>query len=358
MSPTDTADKQAGKELSEKIGQFLNGGAACLMLSIGHRTGLFRIMADLKPSTSAEISQAAGLNERYVREWLNSMTVSGVIEYTPADKTYKLPEAHAGLLTDGGGMPNMSVVSQYFAMLGSVEDEIIDCFKNGGGVPYDRFHRFHEIMAEESGQTVLPALVDKIVPLADPMHELLKSGIRCADVGCGRGRALIQLAEAFPASTFVGYDLSEEALQHARDEAKKKNLQNIVFHSVDATALSDADGFDLITAFDAIHDQAFPQKVLDNIFALLRPGGTFLMQDIDSSSYVEKNLSHPIGTFLYTISCMHCMTVSLAQGGEGLGAAWGREMAHELLQKAGFQNVEIYELDHDPVNCFFVAKKS
>ena len=155
------------------------------------------------------------------------------------------------------------------------------------------------------------------------------------DIGCGSGRAVCRLAAEFPNSRFVGYDLCDDAVAAARAEAERQGLNNIRFETRDVSQLGEKEKFDLITAFDAIHDQAKPDVVLREIVAALRPGGTFLMQDILASSHLEKNLDNPIAPFLYTISTMHCMTVSLAQGGAGLGTCWGRELAEKMLRDAG-----------------------
>ncbi len=118
---------------------------------------------------------------------------------------------------------------------------------------------------------------------------------------------------------------------------------------------AEPEAFDLVTTFDAIHDQAKPLAVLKGIRRSLRPGGVYLMQDIHGSSFVRKNMEHPLGTLLYTISCMHCMTVSLAQGGEGLGAMWGEEKTLEYLKNAGFGEVEVKRLAHDIQNNWYVV---
>jgi 2-polyprenyl-3-methyl-5-hydroxy-6-metoxy-1,4-benzoquinol methylase len=144
----------------------------------------------------------------------------------------------------------------------------------------------------------------------------------------------------------------------ARREAEAKGIGNIRFEVKDASRLDGAEKFDLITAFDAIHDQAQPALVLKGIADCLKPGGVFLMQDIAGSSYVHKNMEHPIGPFGYTISCMHCMTVSLAQGGDGLGAMWGEELAEKMLRDAGFNNINVSKLSHDIINVYYVARKS
>jgi 2-polyprenyl-3-methyl-5-hydroxy-6-metoxy-1,4-benzoquinol methylase len=342
---------------AEKMLGTINGAGLALMTSIGHRTGLFDTMAALAPSTPARVAEAAGLNERYVREWLGAMTTGGVVEYDPAQGTYQLPPEHAAFLTRAATPNNLAVTTQFVAVLGAVEDRIVECFREGGGVPYSAFERFHETMAEESEQTVVAGLIDSILPLAPGLSEALEAGIDVLDVGCGSGRALITLARAFPKSRFTGFDLSEEAVSNARREAVRQGLTNLRFEARDVTVIGEAEQYDLVTAFDAIHDQARPALVLRGIADALRPGGTFLMQDIRGSRHVERNLDHPVAPFLYTISAMHCMTVSLASGGDGLGTMWGEETAVEMLAAAGLGAIEVRQLPHDFMNNFYVARK-
>jgi 2-polyprenyl-3-methyl-5-hydroxy-6-metoxy-1,4-benzoquinol methylase len=354
-----TFDAEVAEGFGEHLLGMINAGSLCVMLSIGHRTGLLDTIAGLPPSTSAEIADAAGLDERYVREWLGALVTGRIVEYDPAAGVYSLPPEHAALLTRDGALGNVAAFTQYVPMMGIVEDDIVDCFHNGGGVPYERFGRFHEVMAEDSGQTVLPCLVDSILPLAPGLVERLRAGIDVLDAGCGRGMALMQMAEEFPASRFTGYDLSEEAAAWARAEAERRGLANVTFEARDLSDFderADQEAFDLVTTFDAVHDQARPGALLAGIRRTLRPGGTYLMQDIHASSKLHENLDHPAGPMLYAISTMHCMTVSLAQGGEGLGTMWGREKALEMLEAAGFGNVEIHRLDHDFQNDYYVIR--
>ena len=338
----------------------LNNGALCLMASIGHRTGLFDTMSQASAVTSAELAKRAGLNERYVREWLGAMVTGGVVDYDAATRRYRLPAEHAAFLTRAANADNMAVFAQYIGILGGVEDDIVQCFKHGGGVPYSRFPRFHEVMAEDSGQSVLSSLESHILPLVPGLSERLASGIRVLDVGCGRGRILHKLATLYPRSRFVGLDLSEEAIDYARAAARADGLTNIEYRAQDLTDFdrgADSEGFDLITTFDAVHDQAKPLNVLRGIHRALKPDGVYLMQDISGTGHVHKDCDHPIGPFLYTVSCMHCMTVSLAQGGEGLGAMWGEEQTRDYLQRAGFQSVTKNTLAHDIQNNWYTVRK-
>lgn len=337
----------------------LNGGALMLMLSIGHRTGLLDTMAEMDWTDSEELAKKAGLNERYVREWLGAMATGGIVNTDESDR-YRLPEEHAQFLTRDTELGNLAVMAQYISVLGSVEDDIVDRFYNGGGVPYEKYERFHEVMAEDSGMTVIDALEEYILPLIPGLSEKLQNGISVLDVGCGRGRAILKMAELYPASTFKGLDLSEEAISWARNEVKKRGLDNVEFEVRDATDFdrtAEPEAYDFVTTFDAVHDQARPLAVLKGINRTLKPGGTYLMQDIHSTGHVHQNMDHPLGPALYTVSCMHCMSVSLAQGGDGLGAMWGREKAMELLHKAGFENIEIHQLEHDIQNDYYVITK-
>jgi 2-polyprenyl-3-methyl-5-hydroxy-6-metoxy-1,4-benzoquinol methylase len=355
---TPDLDQAKAEEFAERMVGVLNEGAIALMTSIGHRAGLFDAMAGLPPSTSDQIADAAGLNERYVREWLGAMVVGKIIEHDPEEGTYQLPQEHAAFLTRAASPDNIAAFAQYIPLLGSVEDGIVESFKRGGGVPYSAFPRFHEVMAEDSGQTVLPALKDHILPLVEGLTERLEKGIDVLDVGCGSGRALNHMARSFPNSRFVGYDFSEEAITRAHAEAQEHGSTNARFEVKDAAKLDEKARYDLITTFDAVHDQADPVAVLKGIAEALREDGVYLMQDLAGSSHHHNNLDHPIGPFLYTISCMHCMTVSLAQGGAGLGAMWGEEKAKQMLEEAGFKEVEIEQLPHDFQNYYYIATKS
>ena len=353
-------DQDKAEKFAARILRALNDGALCLMLSVGHRTGLLDTLRTLPPSTSAEIAKQAGLDERYVREWLGAMVTAGVVEIDPRTTRFALPAEHAAFLTRPAAADNLAVFAQYIPLLGAVEDDIVACFKNGGGVPYPRFPRFHAVMAEDSGQSVLSSLESHILPLVPGLAERLAAGVRVLDVGCGRGRILHRLATLFPASRFTGIDLSEEAIAYARAEATRQGLDNVEFVVAD---LSDFDttaepgAFDCITTFDAVHDQARPLSVLKGIHRALKADGIYLMQDIKGSSHVHENIGHPIGTFLYTVSCMHCMTVSLAQGGEGVGAMWGEQMTREYLRRAGFRSAETHQPAHDIQNNWYVIRK-
>ena len=335
----------------------MNKSSLAIMLSIGHRTKLFDVLSTLPPSTIKEIASKSNLNARYVKEWLGAMVTARIIDFDSNSDKFSLPKEKSVYLTRENNIYNFAASMQWIPILSQVEDEIIECFAKGGGVPYSAYKRFHEVMAEESYQTVVAGLVDHILPLVPNLIAELKSGIKVLDIGCGKGMAINLMAKHFPKSTFYGYDLSEEAIDSAMKEGRDMNNSNVFFKVHDILDLKAKDKFNLITAFDAIHDQPKPDLVLQNIYQSLSHKGVFLMQDILASTPLKDNISHHLGTFLYTISCMHCMTVSLSQNGAGLGAMWGKEKAVSMLKEAGFDNIEVKTLPHDFQNYYYIACK-
>jgi len=250
----------------------------------------------------------------------------------------------------------MAVTTQFIAIAAMVEDLLLERFHSGKGLCYQHFERFHEVMAEDSAQLVVANLTDAILPIAPGLIGRLEAGIEVADFGCGAGRAMRRLAQAFPRSRFFGFDLCADAFAANADEARSAGLRNLGFEACDLSSAASVGQFDLVTAFDVVHDQKDPQAFLALVRRSLRPDGVFLMQDIGGSRDLEKNVGNPFAPLLYTISTMHCTPVSIGQGGPGLGAMWGIETAAEYLEAAGFASVEMHRLLHDPINAYFVAR--
>ncbi len=351
-------DTSGAEAFAERMAETVNTAAVALMVSVGHRTGLFDTMADLPASTSDEIAGAAELSERYVREWLAAMVTGGIVTYDLKRRTYLLPPEHAACLTRGAPLGNLGVAANAIPVVAAAHDRIIDCFETGEGTRYDDYPCFHQMMAEDSGQTVVDQLFDLILPLAPELPGRLVDGIDVLDAGCGSGRALVAMAERFPNSRFTGYDLCADAVASARQATRAAGLGNLSFEVRDLTGFDEKAGYDLVTSFDAVHDQKDPQGLLSGLYGALRSGGVYIMQDIGGSAHLENNLDFPMAAFLYTASCLHCMPVSLGQGGAGLGTMWGWETALEMLKAAGFAEPERLQFDHDPLNVWFVSRKA
>ncbi|MBW2691677.1 MAG: class I SAM-dependent methyltransferase [Deltaproteobacteria bacterium] len=350
-------DQEKVKGFVGRMADILNGGMLSLMTSIGYQTGLFEAMAGLAPANSEKIASEAGLNERYVREWLDTMVTGRIIDYSPENGTYVLPPEHATWLTLASGPDNMAAMAHCVPLLARVQEDIVECFRKGGGVFYDQFSEFMALWAGLNEKTFEQTLISEVVPLVPGLPERLAQGIDVLEIGCGEGHSLNLLASEYSASQFRGYEFRPDAVQEATAKAKSLGSNNVKFESVDISKLGESAVYDLILAFDVIHDQAHPRAVLKNVADALRPDGVFLMIDVQASSDVHENLDHPTGPFLYTISTMHCMTVSLALDGEGLGTMWGERKALELLAEAGFHDVAVERVDGDNFNNFYVARK-
>ena len=316
----------------------LNGAALALMTSLGHRTGLFDAMAELPPSTSRQIADAAGLNERYVREWLGAMVTGGVVEYDPAANTYRLPPEHAAFLTRAASPNNIAASMQWVAVLGAVEDEVAEAFRHGQGVPYSAYRRFHEVMAEESDQTIVAGLEAHILPLVPGLTRPARSGHRRA-----RRRLRVGPGAADAGGAVPGEPVRRLRLLRGGDRGAPSRgpaaqaCATSASRSATWPGWTNRGAFDLVTAFDAIHDQADPAGVLRNIAPALRPGGVFLMQDIKASQprLPATRTCRSGRSSTRSRVCTACRCRWRAAG-RGSGAAWGKELALRMLAEAGF----------------------
>ena len=348
-------DKQRVQEFARKIFGLYTAGFLTLMVDIGHKTGLFEAAAR-GPGTSEEIAARAGLNERYVREWLGAMTTGGIFTYAAATRTFTLPPEHAVCLT-GASSRNMAAGSQSLPMLAKRLPRVVECFRAGGGVPYEEFRPDFTEAQDASWRRLYDGLLIKgFLPVAKGLPERLAAGIRVADIGCGTGHAINVMAREYPRSSFVGYDLGGDAIARARTEARQMGLTNATFEVLDATRLPAEPTFDLIMSFDAIHDQKDPATVLRRVAAALAPGGVYFMLEPKASSNLEDNVGNPFTPYMYGMSVLHCMTVSLAVGGAGLGTAWGEQVARRMLTDAGFTAVQVVDAP-GPQNSIYVCRR-
>ena len=347
-------DRQRVQDFARKLFGHYTSGVLTLLVQVGHKTGLFEAAAK-GPGTSQDIADRAGLNERYVREWLSAMATGGIVEYHAASGVFTLPPEHAACLT-GTSSRNLAAASQNVPMLSKRLSGIIECFRKGGGVPYSEYRPDFTEAMDGSWRLLYDGLLIKgFLPAAKGLPERLKEGIRVADIGCGTGHAVNLMAREYPASSFLGYDLGEDAIVRARAEAREMGLTNAVFEVLDVTHMKSEPKFDLITSFDAIHDQRDPATVLRRVTGALAPGAVYLMVEPKASSNLEENIGNPFAPYMYGMSVLHCMTVSLADGGAGLGTAWGEQMARRMLGEAGFTTVEVVDAP-GPQNSIYICR--
>ena len=342
---------------ANRIGRTLNSGFVSLMISIGHRTSLFDMMASLPPSTSNDIAAASGLAERYVREWLAAMTAARIVEYDVRTGTYFLPIEYAAVLSRGAGSGNLASAAQLLSMLASVEDMVVAGFHGGGGVMPEAYERLHGFLADEKRQHIDEEYVEALLELMPGMDLRLAAGACVLDAGCGDGAVLTILARMFPRSGFRGYDISGEMVDRANERADEAGLSNIEFTIGDVASLDEPRSYDLILALESIHEVAFPRLALRNIANALRRDGVFLMQEVAASSHLARNVENPFAPMLYALSLLHAVPVSLAQDGEALGRMWGEERARQMLHEAGFTKTRFDGIPSDPLRYYCVAGK-
>lgn len=331
----------------------LTGSLLSSMVDIGHRTGLFTAAAE-GPATSEQLAARAGLCERYVREWLGAVTTGGIVEYDEAAGTFSLPPEHAALLTTPAGIGPVAVTN---TVLAGHLHQIVQVFREGGGVPYAAFTPEFTDAMDAMGRGVFDTmLVDGYLPLAPGLAETLAAGARVADVACGTGHVLVILAQAFPASTFTGYDLDEHAIARARAEAAGAGLKNVTFEVLDVARLTARAQFDVVFVFDALHDQVDPGAMLARIHDALVPGGLLFMREPHAADTLAGNLANPMAPVFYSVSTLHCLTVSLAHGGAGIGSAFGEQLARRMLAEAGFGPADVHPAPGHPFDAVYVTR--
>jgi SAM-dependent methyltransferase len=330
------------------------GMTTTIFAAIGDRLGLFKSLA-LGPATSTQLAARAHINERYAREWLGAMASAGYIEYDAVSHTFTLPSEYVPILAQENGPIFLGGLHQMLLGMAGPIDALEQAFQQGGGVAqatydqnvWDGMERFTNGWYENP-------LVQQWLPVMPDVQERLEQGVSVADIGCGRGRGIIKLAQAFPRSHFVGYDVFQPSIDRANANAQAAGVADRVrFQHLDASH-GLPEQYDLITTFDVIHDAADPHGMLQSIRKGLRPDGRYLCLEMNGAETVEGNAG-PIGTLLYGFSILYCMTTSLHNHGEGLGTVGLPESkVREMCREAGFSSVQRAPIEN-PFNSFFVA---
>ena len=342
------------------VGQVLANASAAMvttLAALGDRLGLFKTLAASGPATSVEIAARAGIVERYAREWLGGMTSAGYITYDPATRCFALPPEHVAALADEGGPMFFGGVFEMVLSASSVVDRVAEAFRAGGGVPQSAYDdRFWDGMERFSGGWYDNLLVQQWLPAMPDVQRRLRDGADMADVGCGRGRALIRLAQAYPASRYVGYDAFAPSVERATAQAREAGVADRVRYEVRDAASELPGRFDVITTFDVIHDAVDPVAVLRSIFRALKPDGIYVCLDANCSDKLEENTG-PIGSIFHGISILYCMTTSLAGGGAGLGTLGLHEhKLRDLATVIGFREVRRMPIE-DPFNNVYELRR-
>lgn len=327
-------------ERAKTVAQNVIGDVASMvhgaMSFIGDRMGIFKAMAGAGPLTAAALAAKTGLSERYLREWLGAMAAARYVEYDPAANSYLLTPEYAAALADED---SPFFIGSYFQMAQAavgVAPKVAEAFRSGSGVTQAEYPpSFYEAAERNSLTRYKHKLLNKWIPALPHVIEKLNAGGVAADVGCGGGRAAIMIAQAFPKARLTGFDIHAESVERARRNAEAAGVADRVTFAIANGAELPEGRFDLVTTFDVVHDAIDPVALMRGVRRALKPGGSYLVQEVNVSGDVKDNI-RTLGKMIYSVSTLYCMTTSLSHGGAGIGAAMGEAKARELAEAAGF----------------------
>lgn len=359
MSQTQSIlDPDELRAYSLRVWNFKQGEMVSLMIHLGDRLGLYRSMDAAGPLTPAELATRTGLQERWLLEWMRGQAAAQLLDYHPDDNRFELTRVGAAVLADE--KDSLAFASGAFTggTPPEIADKLADAFRTGVGLSYEEMgpnaaHRTERML----GTWVRLALVPRIIPALDGVHEKLVAGAVVADVGCGSGVALVAMAEAYPRSRFVGYDPNSHGIERARQQLSERGITNVELHTAGGEALPDEPRFDFLLTFDCIHDMPHPSRVISAIRRAIRPDGTWLIKDIRSKPRFEDNLGHPMLAMFYGFSVSACMSSALSEpGGAGLGTlGFNPQVAKEMVTRAGFTRFKEHDFD-DPANLYYEVR--
>jgi 2-polyprenyl-3-methyl-5-hydroxy-6-metoxy-1,4-benzoquinol methylase len=359
-------DRRQGEKIDgDKLGEFartvfgaLTGSMTSAMIHLGDRLGLYRSLAEIDAADSEELAKRTGLSERWLREWLQQQGAAGVLEHQ-GNGRFALSAEGVAVLGDEGHPAFGAGFFSHLPQTMAVVERLPEAFRTGIGLPYDA-------LGPEGARGIerglAPWFRTLLVPLALPrvagVVAKLEAGACVADVGCGTGVALVEMAEAYPKAEFHGYDISQHALARGRENAAARQLSNLAFHDAAKDPLPQDGRFDFITTFDCLHDMTRPADVIGQIRQAIHPDGTWLIADIKSHESYEENVErNPMAAMMYGASVLTCMSSALSEpDGAGLGTlGLHEELLRKMVADGGFGRIESLELDH-PVNAFYVAR--
>src|SRR5262245_3976338 len=351
-------DAEKLKNYAKLLFGSLGGAMTSAMVYLGDRLGLYGVLSELGSATSAELAARTGLHERWLREWLNQQGAAGLLEHRGEGRFAISPEGVAVLADESHPAFGAGFFSQLPALMG-LADPIAESFRTGLGHPYDAMGPDGAAGVERGLAPWFRALlVPFVLPRVPGVVDALRGGAEAADVGCGAGVALLELAKAFPRSRFHGYEISRHALERADRNRTQAGVANAQFHDARREPLPEDARFAFVTTFDCLHDMADPARTIHGIRRAIRPDGTWLIADIKCYPSYEENVArNPMAAMMYGTSVLTCMSSALSEpGGLGLGTLGFHEaMARRMTGEAGFTRFEPIDLGHR-VNAFYVVQ--
>ncbi|RPI74355.1 MAG: class I SAM-dependent methyltransferase [Ignavibacteriales bacterium] len=342
--------------LNSLLGKMVNDvGAAAMgtLIILGDKLNLYKTLAGKGPLSSDELADATNTSERYVREWLSAQAASGYIEYDKDTNRFFMHPEQAAVFAEDESPVLMTGGFYSISSMYHDEPKVREAFKTGKGVTWDNHHNCLFCGVEKFyGPSYRGNLVSSWIPALYGVEEKLKAGAKVADIGCGHGVATLLMAEAYPNSEFIGYDIHEESVNHANHEAAKLGLKNVVFEAASAKSYPKLK-FDLITFFDALHDMGDPDGAAAYALKALDKKGTCTIVEPFANDNLHENLT-PVGRAFYASSTMVCTPTALSQGGTAIGAQAGRKKLTGVLTNGGFTKVKVAV--ETPFNLIFEAK--
>ena len=334
---TSADDEQVTAFLMKVVGD-ASALACSTTVSIGDRLGIYTTLAAAGPVTSTQLAERTGLAERYLREWLAAQVASGYMEYDPADRTYFLPPAHAAVLADPDAP---TYFAGYFTMaqgIAATEDALVEAYRTGGGVGWDAHPpALYAGTAKFFRPGYLHHLVQEWLPALDGVVDKLATAARVADIGCGYGYSTIIMAEAYPHSTFVGFDYHQDSIVAARKAAAEAGVSDRVTFTVSGASDFPGTGYDLVTSFDCLHDMGDPGRVASHVRQALAADGTWMIVEPNTPADLTELAAHPFGRLFAGASATICLPSALAQSSEyALGNHAGEATLRHVATGAGF----------------------
>lgn len=317
------------------------------MAYIGEKLDLFKWMAQSGPVTAQELAKVSSLQPRYLQEWLSAMAAAGWIDYDAERGCFTLPPEHAVFFAQENHPMYLGGALEALGVYGETVPKIMACFRKGGGLSLaDQHPDMPKVMDRLSAPLFENFLTKLWIPeLLPQVHEKLTAGGEVADVGCGAGRALVNMAQAYPSSRFAGYEPDAASANRANSLVKQEKLEDRVhIFNLPSSDMPDRQ-YDFVTTFDVVHDLADPQTLIDDVRRALRADGTYLMKEANCSHRLEENL-HPVGKLLYSLSTLYCLPFSLANSGAGIGTCMGEELPRQMCNQAGFSHFRKLPFNH------------
>lgn len=357
METTGGRDPKELEAVGDRALGYLTGAAVSALVCLGDQLGLYRALREAGPVTSGELAARLGLHERWVREWLHAQAAARLVSHSGNGRFALTPEQAAVLAEEA----DPAFVSGGFALIFSLFqgwERLHDSFRTGRGTAYNQLGRDHAVAESRFSSPWMRAnLVPVILPGLEGVTTRLDAGAKAADVGCGSGKALLEMAKAFPRSTFHGYDGSELAIRAARAHLAASGLENVRFHHARAEDLEPDASIDFVLTWDCLHDMTDPAAAMRAIRAAMRPDGTWLIVDINGRPTPEKNYEQPLAGLLYGFSVLDCLGCGTsAAGGAGLGTlGFPEPVARRMTAAAGFTRFTVKDFGN-PLNSFYEVR--